>query len=128
MALDPGTVNADSGMSLAIYEKLNFYLSPPLQKAVDEAEGEAKVAAQEALDGAREGWKKLSYSIAFGVIEYIKVNMEIVGIKTQGDVDTTVKGETGLADPGNHKHTLDLTGQQIGVEFIQSNDGMGHIK
>lgn len=128
MALGIGSTKADSGMSQAIYQEMDKQLSPPLQEAVDSAEGDAKVKAQEALDGAREGWKKLSYAIAKGVIEHIQTNMEIVGIQTQGNVSAAVEGNTGPANPANHVHSVDLTGSQNNLVFTQSNDGTGHVQ
>lgn len=128
MALEIGSEKADSGMSQAIYREVDRQLSPPLQQAVNSAQGEAKAKAQEALDGAREGWKKLSYAIAKGVIEHIKANMEIRSVKTRGNVSTTVKGTTGLTGPGPHQHSVDLSGKQTDVVFTQNNDGTGLVK
>jgi hypothetical protein len=128
MALIIGSVNADAGMSQAIYQEVDKQLSPPLQKAVDNAEGEAKAKAQEALDGAREGWKKLSFAIANGVISHITANMEIFGIATRGNVNTTVQGNTGPANPANHLHNVNLSGVAANVTFTQNNDGTGRVR
>lgn len=113
MALQIGSENANVGMSLAIYLMMDQQLSPPLQKAVDDAIGDAKPKAQEALDKAREGWKKLSYAIATGVIEHITANMEVFGIKTQGIVSAAVTGNTAV---------------QNNVIFTQNNDGTGRVR
>lgn len=147
MALNAGSENAETGMSLEIYEKLDIYLSPPLQEAVDEAkeavdkakleekEGKEKAvaAAQEALDKARLGWKKLAYSIAYGVIEHIKSNMEIKDITAKGDVSITISGSTGveapvLTDPTKHTHSIALSDTDSNVVFTQNNDGTGHVQ
>lgn len=128
MALNAGSENADTGMSLEIYKKLDFYLSPPLQEAVDNAEEEAKPSVQDALDKARLSWKKLAYSIAYGVIEHIKSNMEIRGITAKGNVDTTVTGETKTAIPDDHSHEVDIPVKQENVVFTQNNDGTGHVQ
>lgn len=128
MALETGSVQANSGMSQAIYREIDGQLSPPLQQAVNNAQGEARTKAQEALDEARQGWKKLSYAIAKGVIEHIISNIEIRGVRTRGDVSTTVKGSTGAAGPGPHSHTVGLSGKQTGVVLTQSNDGTGLVK
>lgn len=127
MALSIGSANADSGMSQAIYQVIDSQLSPPLQKAVDDAQGDAKAKAQEALDGARAGWKKLSFAIATGVVNHITANMEIFGITTQGNVSTTVQGSTGPAAPA-HQHTVSLPGTASNVVFAQNNDGTGHVR
>ena len=128
MSLNAGSKNADTGMSLEIYKKLDLYLSPSLQDAVNKAEGKAKTVAQTALNEARKGWQRLAYSIAFGVIEHIKSNMEIKGITGKGDVDTTVMGETKTAIPDDHSHEVDLPVKQENVVFTQDNDGTGHVQ
>ena len=101
MALEIGSEEADSGMSQAIYEQIDYYLSPALEEAVDSAEDAAKAAAQEALDAAREGWKKLSYAIAKGVIEHIKAHLEIHDIETAGEVDGNPAVFTQVAGTGS---------------------------
>jgi hypothetical protein len=113
MALDPGTKYADSGMSKAIYDAINEELSLPLEQTVEAAEGDAKTKAQAALDGARDGWKKLAYAIATGVISHITDYMEVYDITTQGDVTTTIQGNIGTAH---------------NVVFTQNNDGAGHVR
>ncbi|GAA4095431.1 hypothetical protein [Actinomadura miaoliensis] len=128
MALQAGTVHADSGMSKEIYDLLDRLLSPPLQKAVDDATGEAKVKAQQALDAARDGWRKLAFAVARGVIGHIVANMEVAGVQTKGDVAASVSGSTGPAPPGPHPHTVALTATQSGVTFVQSNDGTGRVR
>ena len=121
MPLDTGSEQADSGMSQAIYQELDRLLSPPLQDAVGDAQ-----AVQATLDGARAGWKKLSYAIAKGVIEHLKANMEIVGIQAQGNINAPVQGNTSLVN--GHQHGVDLTAVQNNAAFTQSNDGPGHVK
>lgn len=128
MTLGIGSENADSGMSQAIFQEMDRFLSPPLQDAIDAAEGEAKNAVQAALDGARQGWRQLSYAIARGVIEHLTANMEIFGIQTQGDVNTVVRGNTAAAIPSNHVHSVNLSGAQDDVVFTQNNDGTGHVR
>ncbi len=54
--------------------------------------------------------------------------MDIYGIETRGDVNTTVQGNTGLSDPGSHLHNVNLAGEQSDVVFTQNNDGTGHVK
>jgi hypothetical protein len=127
MPLDIGSPNASTGMSKAIFEELDNQLSPPLQDAIDKAIGNAKYEAQKALEKARKSWQKLAYAIAKGVIDHILLNMEIVGIKTSGDVMTTVAGNTTPASFDNHQHTVSGTGVQLALGFAQSNDGPGHV-
>lgn len=119
MPLRIGNKTATSGMAKAIYQAIDGELRPPM-----EGDGVASNVIQQ----SQEAWKKLSYAIAKGVIEHIKANMEIQGIKTRGNVSTTVKGTTGLTGPGPHQHSVDISGKQTGVVFTQSNDGTGLVK
>jgi hypothetical protein len=121
MLLNFGSEEADAGMSQAIYQELDRLLSPPLQAVVGDPN-----AVQAALDGARTGWKKLSYAIAKGVIEHLMANMEIVGIQTRGNVNVPVSGNTNVVS--GHQHSVSISGVQNNVVFTQSNDGTGHIR
>ena len=151
MALIIGSDNADTGMSQAIYSEMDKLLSPPLQKAVDEAkeavdkaegeaklkaEGEAKLeeakkalaATQNALEQARIGWKKLAYAIAKGVVTHIVKNMEVHEIKTQGDVSISVEGKTAPVSPNNHVHSISLRSVASDVVFTQNKDNTGRVE
>lgn len=128
MALTIGTENADAGMSQAIYLEMDRLLSPPLQEAVNQAQGEAKAEAQKALDEARKGWRKLAFAIANGVINHIRDNMEVFGITTRGEVTTPLQGNTSVANPGNHQHNVNLVGTASNVVFTQSNNGTGRVR
>jgi hypothetical protein len=76
MALEIGDQAATSGMTKAIYDEMSAVLEPDL--------GEL---SEQDITTMREGWKKLSYAIAKGVIKHIKANMEIHDIKTEGEID-----------------------------------------
>ena len=131
MALDikKENENADAGMSQAIYLEMDKLLSPPLQKAVEDAkEPDVKAAAQKALDEARKGWKKLAFSIASGVIRYITANMEVFGVTAKGNVTTAVTGNTNRSDPGNHLHEINFSCTANDVIFTQNNDGTGRVR
>ena len=129
MALAIGPENASSGMSRLIFVEMDRLLSPSLQQAVNDAGADAKPAAQEALDGARDGWRKLAFAIATGVIDHVVANMEIFDIETRGNVTTSVSGNTaGAAPAANHVHAVSLSGQANNVTFTQSNDGTGHAR
>lgn len=99
MGLDAGSINADSGMSQAIYQALEAELAPPLLKKIREAtDPKVKQALEEALAQARKGWKQLAYCIASGVVAHIKSSMEIFGIQSAGtlpDGSRFVAGQTG---------------------------------
>jgi len=103
----------EGSMSYQIYTQLDEILSPPL----------ASLTAEQ-LAPIRDGWKKLAYAIAKGVIEHLTANLEIYGIKTEGDLSIT--GDTGIALPNNHIHSINLSIPQ--VSFEQSNEGTGHVK
>jgi hypothetical protein len=128
VALAVGSVSADSGMSKAIYDQMDALLSPPLQAAVDGASGPAKAKAQEALDAARDGWKKLSFAIATGVVTHILSSLEVVGVETRGNVGASVSGSTGTAPPGPHSHSVSLGATQTSLTLTQSNDGPGRVR
>ena len=114
------------GMSALIYNELDVLLSPPLQDAVDQAEGDAKNAAQNALDEARIGWQKLAFAVASGVVEHLLANLEIRGVETQGTVTIAFGGQTQLVN--GHRHGPGtLTGTHTNATFTQSNDGTGRI-
>jgi len=129
MALEIGSENADSGMSLLIYIEMDRLLSPPLLKAIEEAKTEEQRAKyKEALAEARTGWKKISYAIAKGVIDHVISNMEVFSIETKGDIETSVKGKTETVPGFEHQHDVDLEGKQKDLVFVQSNDGTGLIR
>jgi hypothetical protein len=128
MALTVGSENADSGMSQAIYAEVDRLLSPPLVAAVNSSPDAAKPKAQEALDAARAGWRKLSYAIASGVVSHVTANMEVFGIQTRGNVPVTASGSTGAAPPANHVHTVSISGQANDITFTQINDGTGRVR
>ena len=129
MALEIGSERADSGMSRLIYKELERLLSPPLLKTIAEAETEKqRDKSEEALAEARTAWKKISYAIAKGVIDHFLSNMEVFGIETKGDIQTSVKGKTETVAGFEHQHDVDLEGKQKDVIFTQSNDGTGLIR
>ncbi|MFD0522063.1 hypothetical protein [Paractinoplanes durhamensis] len=80
--LNPGTKAADQGMAGAIFGHVDAVLGKPLQDKADAATGDAKVAAQKMLDEARVKWRELSFAIAAGVVEYLRTNLEIHGVRT----------------------------------------------
>jgi len=114
MALQIGDKNAVSGMSKSIFDELERQLSSGM--------------TSKDLDNVRPSWQKLAFAIATGVIEHITANVEIFGIQTQGNVNATVQGNTGLANPGNHQHNVNLSGQANNIVFTQNNDGTGHVR
>ncbi len=113
MGLETGDIRASSGMSKAIYDKLNDLLSPPLEDM-----------PAEDMEKIRDSWRKLAYAIADGVISHIKSNMEITGVNVAvNDVSTTVTTVTSCpagAGTGTGTGSGTATGQQ-------SNDGIGHV-
>lgn len=117
------------GMSRAIYEELNEMLSPPLQKAVDEAEDpDAKEAAAGALSEARHGWKKLAFGIARGVTEHLKSELEIRGVRTRGTVSLALAGSTASGGEPAHDHGAGSLEGTTEETFEQINDGRGLVE
>jgi hypothetical protein len=127
MALTTGTQAADNGLSGAIFTQLDALLAPPLQDAVDKASAEAKPGAQTALTSARDGWRKLAFAVAAGVVEHLVANLEITGVIVAGTVTVPVTGTTGTAAPTNHTHGVGLT-PAVAVSLSQSNDGPGRVR
>ncbi|MGK5110669.1 MULTISPECIES: hypothetical protein [unclassified Geodermatophilus] len=113
MALTVGTQDADRGLSKAVYDQLDALLSPPLQQAVEAASGPAKEAAQQALEGARSGWRKLAFAIATGVVTHLLDNLEVTGVRTGGNVVAQVSGQVAV---------------QNGVVLAQVNGGTGLVR
>ena len=127
MALSIGTQAADAGLSGGIFAQFDALLSPPLQAAVDSATPEAKPGAEAALNAARDGWRKLAFAIAKGVVEHLVDNMEVNGVTVAGTVNVPVSGNTGAAAPAAHVHTVSIT-PSVSVTLAQSNSGTGRVK
>lgn len=121
MALEAGNINASSGMSKNIFEKIDLVLSPPLEGIPPED-----------FEKIRDSWRKLAFAIAQGVIEHLTANMEIYGIQTLGNINTTITGDVEEAlpapNPNTHDHSFNLSGEENNVVFNQSNDGTGHVR
>jgi acyl-homoserine lactone acylase PvdQ len=114
MALDAGTADAKTGMSSLIYKVMNEQLGPSLDAAVAGADDAAKAAAAKAAQEARDGWKKLSYAIAWGVITHLVDQAEIGIVQVTGTVKLPVNAATSTA-----------TGT---VTLAQSKPGTGLVK
>lgn len=128
MTMTIGTAAAEEGMAKDIFLQVDALLAPPLQKAVDDADGDAKSVAQEALDTARTNWRQLAFAIANGVITHLTANMEISGIQTTGNVAASVNSATLPAPgPAAHVHNVTFTATQQSVTFDQSGTTLGHV-
>jgi hypothetical protein len=118
MALNAGNQEATEGMSKAIYDKLCEVIEPDL----------AGLKAEDIMK-IREGWQKLAYAIANGVVSHLKAEMEISGVTVLGNIHASVDGNTKPAAPdANHIHSIDLTAVMDNVIFTQNNDGKGRVK
>ncbi len=106
MSLKAGGMNPPSEMSKAIFDQLDKNL-------MSQADKDAMKPAD--LEVIRTGWRKLAYSIAQGITDYINANLEIIGVKT------TVTGNTGQGGADLHTHSVSLAG-------VQSSSGIGHAK
>ncbi len=113
MPLNAGDIKATTGMAKSIYDAILAEFEP-----IDGI-------SEENMPLIHEGWQKLSYAIAKGVISHIIDNMEIKGIKTKGNVETSVSGT--ISESTDSGHTFNLTGTENNVVFTQSNDGTGHV-
>jgi hypothetical protein len=130
MSLSYGTEPKNpEGMTLTIYNEMDKQLSPPLSTAIADAKSdEEKKAAEDALTSARDSWKKLAYAIATGVVDYLKANLEIVMVKTVGNVNASVNDQTGSGGIDGHVHNVSLSAVQFNVIFTQNNDGTGLVR
>ncbi len=117
MPLNFGDIQATSGLSKGIYQELRDQLEPQFSDMSDMKEKD--------LNKVREGWQKLAYAIAKGVVEHIKSNMEIKGVEVViSDVSTNVSVATTCpsgAGSGTGTGSGTATGQQ-------SNSGTGLVK
>jgi hypothetical protein len=113
MALTIGNQNATSGMTKDIYDEISAVMEAGLD--VDD----------ETLQQMREGWKKLAFAVATGVINHLVANLEISGVQTRGNISAAVSGNTAVAS--GHQHAVTLTGTQNNVTFTQSNNGTGRV-
>jgi len=119
MSLKAGDKTAATDMSNAIYDQLDHNL------LTDDEKSKLK---SEDLKNIQDGWRKLAYSIAQGVVNYLETNLEIVGVQTRGNVNASVSGNTNAGGTDNHTHGVSLSATHNNVVFTQSNDGTGHIK
>lgn len=117
MALSVGNKDATTGMTKAIYDALREALEADLADL-----------SEEQRTPIQESWKKMAHAIATGVISHIASNMEVFGITTQGNVNTSVQGSTGSALPNNHSHSISLSGVASNVVFTQNNNGTGRVR
>jgi hypothetical protein len=77
MALQVGNQGATAGMAKAIFDQLDALLSPALS-SLSPAD----------LELARDGWRKLAFAVAGGVVGHIVANMEVYGIQVGGQNQT----------------------------------------
>jgi hypothetical protein len=117
MALSIGDANASSGMTKAIYDQMRAVLESGLDGLAEDKKAPI-----------RDNWKKTAFAVATGVIQHLTANLEVYGVHCQGSIQPSVSGNTGAAPPNNHVHSVGLTGTQSNVEFIQNNDGVGHVR
>jgi len=81
MALQIGPADASAGMAKDIYDMMDQVMNPSVPP--------------DSLEMARQGWRKLAFAIASGVVNHIVQNLEIAGIQAQGSVPVAVSGSTG---------------------------------
>lgn len=113
-----GTNVTLGGMSNEIYLIMDELLAPPLQQAIDDATDDTRDGAVEALDKAREGWQKLSYAIASGVVVHLRNNMDIQNVQSTGNVTININDDTNDGGVG-HTHNLTTSSTASNVVFNQ---------
>jgi hypothetical protein len=83
MALQAGDKAATAGMSKAIFDQLDEVLGP----------GIASLPPDD-REKVRDGWRKLAFAVAVGVVSHIVADMEIFGI------EVGVPSESGATQTG----------------------------
>lgn len=124
MALIIGNNTATSGMSKTIYDVINSEIIGNLHPDTPDS---VKSSLEEQL-------KKLAYCISKGVIDHIKSNMEIKGIKSSLDSPGLngifVTGTPVANDGGAALKAAWTIATAVGVKdkSTQTNDGTGHVE
>ncbi len=109
MALEAGDITASFGMSKAIYEQLDKNLM------TDDDKSRLK---PDELKTIQDGWRKLAYALAQGIVDYLPSNLEIRNADPDGKVTVSVSGKTGQGGADNHDHSIDITAEENDVKFI----------
>lgn len=128
MALNPGKSDCnmnDGGLASELHQ---FFIKQGRSDSIEIPIIDPKTGAQVGSRTEDSGLQSFCYSLAITTLDHIKKNMEIIGIKTTGDVNASVNGSTGAAGADNHQHPISLASVQQGTVFIQNNDGPGHVK
>jgi hypothetical protein len=127
MALEYGSAEDVSGMSLTMFQAMDEVLGEHLLDAIENAKGDEKEMLVQALLDAQDNWKKLAFCISKGVIDHITSNMEIKGIRTIQQVK--VQGDTETAIPSAHKHSIDIAAEEDDLVFEELDypPGEGHV-
>ncbi len=71
MPLEAGSVNADSGISLYIYQAIEENLSPAFPDGPSEE--------------LKDGWKKFAFALADGLVKYIEAESSITDISVNNE-------------------------------------------
>jgi hypothetical protein len=108
MALVIGDQTATTGLTQSIFEQMDAVLMS--------AEDKGKLKPPD-LEKVRDGWRKLAFAIAAGVIDHLKENMEVTGIKASGTVSLDVKNDSSV-------HIGTASGS---VTLSQSGPTTGHV-
>jgi hypothetical protein len=124
MAMKAGKVDKETGewddltsLGALLENKFEPIKFKPFEEGADVSEDDQKYNKRKSFE-----------AIAAAVIEYIKSNMEIKGIKATGKVTINVKGETEAAVTDGHVHEINLSLEDIEIALNQSNDGTGHVQ
>ncbi len=82
MALVIGDQSATSGLTKEIFDQFDAVLMSD--------EDKSKLKPPD-LEKVREGWRKLAFAIATGVVNHLKTSMEVKGIQASGTINVDVK-------------------------------------
>lgn len=83
MALSIGDAQATSGMTKAVFDRMDAILMTVEEKAA------LKPAD---LEKIRQGWKKLAFAFSSGLVDYLRDNLEVIDVTVTGNVNLGVAG------------------------------------
>jgi hypothetical protein len=81
MALVIGDQGATTGLTKDIFDQFDAILMSD--------EDKSKLKPPD-LEKVRDGWRKLAFAIASGVVNHLKASMEVKGIQASGTIDVNV--------------------------------------
>ena len=105
MALVIGNQGATSGLTKEIFDQFDAILMSDDDKS--------KLPPDD-LEKVRDGWRKLAFAIATGVITHLKTSMEVKGIQASGTINVDVKNGGSTIGTANGPVSVTQTGPITG--------------